>query len=131
MFDIPYDSFRKEIPKMEEVMIRLRKRNSHNKKVLTERFSLKSWESLPSDKKINHTYYSCMGCQNEPCLKMAIGLFPTKKIGCIKPKKPHPEHAEPNCSAENLTLAKKKELKGNTNRILSEANRRLGKHFQG
>ena len=76
MFDIPYDSFRKEIPKMEEVMIRLRKRNSHNKKGLTERFSLKSWESLPSDKKINHTYYnSCMSCQNEPCLKMAIGLF--------------------------------------------------------
>ena len=89
------------------------------------------WESLLSHKKRNHTYYSCTGCQNEPCLKILIGLFPTKKIGCIKPKKPHPEHDEPNCSAENLTLAKKKELEGITNRILSEANQEIRKTFPG
>ena len=65
---------------MEEVMIRLRKRNGCNKKELAERFSLKLWESLPSEQKINHTYYSCMVCQNKPCLKMGIGLFQPKKL---------------------------------------------------
>ena len=79
MFDIPYDSFKKEIPKIEEMMIRLRKRNRQNRIELTEGFSLKSWEAMPSDKKINHTYYNCMSCQNEPSLKMLIGLFPKKK----------------------------------------------------
>ena len=80
MFDIPYDSFKKEIPKIEEMMIRLRKRNRQNRIELTEGFSLKSWEAMPSDKKINHTYYNCMSCQNEPSLKMLIGLFPKKKM---------------------------------------------------
>ena len=38
MFDIPYDSFKKEIPKIEEMMIRLRKRNRQNRRELTEIF---------------------------------------------------------------------------------------------
>ena len=36
-----------------------------------------------------------------------------------------------NCSAENLTLAKKKELKGIANRILSEANQEIRETFPG
>ena len=54
-----------------------------------------------------------------------------KKNGCIKPKKSHPGHGEPKCSTENLTLAKKKELKGITNRILSEANQEIRETFPG
>ena len=87
MFNIPYDTFRKELPKIDDIMVKLRKRYSQNKKELIEGLSPKVWKSLSTQEKIKHTYSNCMGCQNDPKLKKLMDLFPTKKTGCIKQKK--------------------------------------------
>ena len=116
MYNISYDTFRKELPKIDEIMVKLRKRYSKNKKELEEGLSPKVWKSLSPQEKMKHTYVNCMGCQNDPKLKKLMDLFPTKKNGCIKQNKIIYAPKENNISTEILKYltespSQKKELK--------------------
>ena len=133
MFNIPYDTFRKELPKIDEIMVKLRKRYSQNKKELIEGLSPKVWKSQEKNK---HTYSNCMGCQNDPKLKKLMDLFPTKKTGCIRQNKIISAPKKNNSSTEILKYltelpSHKKELKEVTKEVLTEANNKIQKTFPG
>ena len=95
-FDVPYETFRKQLPKIKEEMMKLGKRYGQQKNKLIEGFSAKAWKSLLQEEKIKHTYSSCVCCQNEPMFKLLYDLFPSKKGGCIKQKKITPAPEENN-----------------------------------
>ena len=73
-FDVPYETFRKQLPKIKEAMLILGKRYGEQKNKLTEGFSSKVWKSLSQEVKIKHTYSKCTGCQNDPNFRWHVSF---------------------------------------------------------
>ena len=88
-FDVPYETFRKQLPKIKEAMLKLGKRYGEQKNKLTEGFSSKIWKSLSQEVKIKHTYSKCTGCQNDPNFRSTYGMFPSKKMDALNKRKLH------------------------------------------
>ena len=145
-FNIPYNIFRKQLPKIKEIMVKLGKRHGEKNKQLINGFSSNIWKTLSLDKK--NTYSNCFGCRNDPKFESLHGLFPSKNLGNIKTKQNSSEK-EINCptsSTNNLqtnsvsnhilqTLmqptSQKKALQKITKEIFNDANMKLLETFPG
>ena len=146
-FNIPYEIFRKQLPKTKDIMVRLGKRHNEKKKQLIDGFSSKLWMALSPDEKNQHTYSNCFGCQHDPKFESLHGLFPTKNIGNIEINKTTSEKEICSTSSgnnlETNSLSKhtlqtlmqstthKRKLKEITKEIFNQANTKIQETFPG